>query len=429
MDQAEMSSNSQPLRRKRTSAILICLTAAVAGSILYASAINQRSSSSPSLRSNGQEQHHRQLAATAIEGADQDHNRQLIGLNLAQFVDPKSVTLRSDAPQQVGTDLTPPAPDTTAPREQFIPVDHKSRHNCQVIYITGVEGATHHGFIPIIESLAKNQVDPETGKPYKVETEPKFLKAGLFGWYSKKSWRKWGFLKTPEVDDPAFVQHVVRESCPDDGHKHVLIEWASFPSGQEDDHRSYRVKRQHEWLTMTPDEIANSDEALKHPTNMNAFYQAYSPYVDIKFIVLHRPFLETIASHKDWDGGPIIHSNIIRGFMLMLRRFLDTHLFDLVTGKRLWSLVCVERIMAKNYETEHDTKAARKRVMSYLTTFLGWDNGDCPQCFDSWHESSKVPEEVLGEENVSVLRDHMSWLEGVWPPPGEDGIAEQQCPI
>ena len=189
------------------------------------------------------------------------------------------------------------------------------------------------------------------------------------------------------------------------------------------------MHRNHEWLTMSPEEIANTEEALSHPTNMNAFYQSYSPYVDIKFIVLHRLFLETIASHRDWDGGPLPHSNIICGFLLMLRRFLDTHLYDLVSGRKLWCLVCVERIMAKNYETERDVIVSRRHVLSYLTTFLDWPSGDCPTCFDNWRESTKDPLVVLGEENVAPLIEHMKELEGVWPPPGEPGIAEQQCGI
>lgn len=396
---------------RQRSYILVFLAAAVAGSILFASTNNQRSSIT-SLRRD-----------TNLDD-DQSH-RQL--LNLAQFTDPKSVKVRSDAPLERHIATATTADGT--PREQFAPIDPNSRKNCQIIYITGVEGATHHGFIPIIEALAKNQVDPSTGRGYHVNISPDDLKAGLFGWFYTAKIKKWGFRITPEVDDAAFVQKVVSESCPDDGRKHVLIEWASFPSGHEDDKRSYRVHRQHEWLTMTPEEIANSDEALVHPTDLNAFYQSYSPYVDIKFIVLHRPFLETIASHRDWDGGPEIHSNIIRGFMLMLRRFLDTHLFDLVSGRRLWSLVCVERIMAKNYENEHDVKVARRHVMSYLSTFLDWPDGDCPQCFDDWRESSKDPLTVLGPEIVEVLAEHMQYLDGVWPPPGEEGIGEQQCGI
>lgn len=386
---------------------LIVLLAAAIGAVLFA---HRTASPTPSLR-----------------GDPIDANRRLLAsLNLAQFTDPKSVSIRSDAPVEQAVQHT--TDELGRPREQFLPVDHNSRKNCQIIYILGVEGATHHGFIPIIEALGKNQKD-ENGKRYRVDAEPKPLKAGLFGWYHKARIKKWGFENTPDVEDPALVQKVVRESCPDDGRKHVLIEWASFPSGHEDDPRSYRVHRQHDWLSMTPEQIANTDEALAHPTNMNAFYQAYSPYVDIKFVVLHRPFLETIASHRDWDGGPETHSNIIRGFMLMLRRFLDTHLFDLVSGTKLWSLVCVQSIMAKNYENDHDVKVARRHVLGYLTSFLGWPDGDCPQCFDNWRESTKDPRDVLGAENVEILEEHMKSLQGVWPPPGEEGIVEQQCGI
>lgn len=404
---------------RRGNSILALLSAALAGSILYASIDYRGPSPTPFLRRN------LQAANSKQQPNERQRQRKLAALNLSQFTDPKSVSLRSDGPAEFGTATNADG----RPREQFAQVDLQSRKNCQIVYLLGVEGATHHGFIPIIEALAKNQKDPETGLEYHVDTEPSALKAGLFGWFGGKHIKKWGFKTTPEVDDPAFVQRVVKESCPDDGKKHVMIEWASFPSGHEDDPRSYRVHRQHEWLSMSPEEIANTDEALEHPTNMNAFYQAYSPYVDIKFVVLHRPFLETIASHRDWDGGPEIHSNVIRGFMLMLRRFLDTHLFDLVSGTRLWSLVCVESIMAKNYDTEHDVKVARRHTMAYLTEFLGWHDGDCSQCFDYWRESTKDPEEYLGPENVAIMRDHMTFLEGVWPPPGEQGIVEQQCGI
>lgn len=122
------------LTRRQRSALLVSLSAAVAGSILFASTKIQQQ---PFLRNNNN------------AAGDQSH-RQLTSVNLARFVDPKSVAVRSDAPRA--------AQAVTAdgiPREQFTPVDHNSRKNCQIIYIMGVEGATHHGFIPIIEALAK----------------------------------------------------------------------------------------------------------------------------------------------------------------------------------------------------------------------------------------------------------------------------------
>jgi hypothetical protein len=125
----------------------------------------------------------------------------------------------------------------------------------------------------------------------------------------------------PDVNDLAFVQRVLAKSCPNNGRRHVIIELASFSSSHKDNQWTYhvRVPCSHKWLLISPKEIANTEKALSHPTNMNVFYQAYSPYVDIKFIVLHQPFLETIASHCNWNSRPLMHLNIIRGFMLMLQ--------------------------------------------------------------------------------------------------------------
>ena len=181
--------------------------------------------------------------------AQRSSHRRLFSVEPFQFADPKSVTICSDSP-----------------------IIENNRNNCQIVYIMGVEGATHHGFIPIIEALAQQQVDPDSGLEYIVDSNNSPLKASLFGWYSGRV-RGWGFRSPPEPDDPAFVRRVVQESCPNDGKKHVLIEWTSFPSGEEDDKRSYRVHRQHEWLSMTPEEIADSDEALRQPANIDTYIQ------------------------------------------------------------------------------------------------------------------------------------------------------------
>ena len=70
-------------------------------------------------------------------------------------------------------------------------------------------------------------------------------------------------------------------------------------------------------------------------------------------MVLHRPYIETIASHADHDGNAEQHSNVLRGFMLLIRRFLDAHDTDTLapggggSRKRTWTLVCVERLTSK----------------------------------------------------------------------------------
>jgi len=316
--------------------------------------------------------------------------------------------------------------------EKAFPSTKLKRENCQIIYIIGVEGSSHHGLLPIIESLARKQIDPDTGLGYDIDMVSEDLKSGLFGWYSYSlrmgKHSKWRFDRDPGVHDPALVQSVISSMCPNDGKRHVAIEWASFPSGYADDKRSYRVKRQKDWLQMTPEEIANDALASVHPVDLNAFYDAYAPHAEIKFVVLNRDYTETIASHKDWDTGPTTHSTIISGFMIILSRFLISHLVDSVTGTKLWSLFCLESIFAKNYQSASEVNEARRRVIFELAFFLDWPIKECPDCFSHWHESTKVPAQLLGPDNMKILYEHMSALDGIWPPKRSDDILpEQQC--
>jgi len=301
------------------------------------------------------------------------------------------------------------------------------RENCQIIYIVGVEGSNHHGFLPIIKSLAAKQIDPDTGFGYDVDEAPEALKAGLFGWYRHIVQQKWKFGVDPGVHDPAFVKSIVSSMCPNDGLRHVVIEWASFPSGNADDFRSYRVHRQSDWLHMSPQEIANDKNAMIHPVDLNAFYDAYAPHAEIKFVVLNRDYTETIASHKDWDGGSVTHSHIISGFMIILSRFLNSHLHDSITGAKLWTLLCLESIFAKNHQTAVEVSEARRNVLHNLATFLDWPVKECPDCFNHWYESTKIPEQELAD-SMEIIFDHISALEGIWPPKrSDDTMPEQQC--
>ena len=150
-------------------------------------------------------------------------------------------------------------------------------------------------------------------------------------------------------------------------------------------------------------------------------------------MVLHRPYLETVASHMDSDGTVEQHSNVLRGFMLLLRRFLDAHPRDSL-GRRTWTLVCVERLKSSFYGDGDGSAEAwdegRRRIVSHLAEFLGWDNRGadaCADCFDGWEESGRDKVGELGEGSVRVLLDHMRKLGGIWPPEVEDPLMEQKC--
>ncbi|KAL7538667.1 hypothetical protein ACHAXR_008716 [Thalassiosira sp. AJA248-18] len=280
------------------------------------------------------------------------------------------------------------------------------RHNCQIIYVLGVEGTVHHGFTPILETLARQQVDSSTSTPYVVTYADNTLRSALFG-FRKES---------RPLDNPTLVRNVIRKICPHNHIKHVIIEDSSFPSSTSDDKRTYRIHRQPWWTesTTTMEEIAMSDTAMNHPTNLYTFYKEFSPYANIQFVVLHRSFIETIASHAE-TFSPIQHSTVVRGFMLLLRRFLDSHTYDELTGQRLWTLVCVEQIMSKFHNGDDEQiKFTRQHILSYLADFLGWPQDECPDCYSGWKESSKKHLEVLGEDNVAILLEHMRKMGGIW---------------
>ena len=136
----------------------------------------------------------------------------------------------------------------------------------------------HHGIAPVITQLAQLQVD-EHGIPYEIIDHDKpFILRAIFGLHGKDT----------IIDDPLLVQHTLQNLCPNDGKKRILMEAHSFPSKSETADWYYRTPRQKEWRTMTMDEIAESESALNHPTNLYKFYDAYSPFADVKFVVLHR---------------------------------------------------------------------------------------------------------------------------------------------
>ncbi|KAL3799880.1 hypothetical protein ACHAW5_004392 [Stephanodiscus triporus] len=285
---------------------------------------------------------------------------------------------------------------------------------CTIVYVLGVEGSMHHGVTPVLRSLAKMQLDEYTGLPYDVKYANRELRSAIFG-FSKND---------RTIDNPTMVRHTMRRICPANGAHHVIVEDLSFPSGEADDPRTYRVHRQRWWYQSTMEQIAMSETALNHPTNLYAFYEAYSPYADIRFVVLHRPYIKTVASHMDYDGTVEQHSNVLRGYMLLLRRFLDSH-------PRTWTLVCVERMTSSFHGDNVESRdESRRRILSMLAEFLGWDHRTaegCHDCYDGWEESGRDHVGELGEENMLVLLEHMRTLGGIWPPEVEGAILEQKC--
>ena len=299
------------------------------------------------------------------------------------------------------------------------------RDNCQIVYVLGVEGSIHHGFTPILQTLAKQQVD-KNEDPYLVEYADGRLRKALFGFHNGN---------TTAIDDRNLIKNLFRKKlCPNDGRKYVYIEDISFPSGYVyNETRTYRVKRQEYWAKSDMYTIAKEKLALNHPLNLYKFVGAYSQYAEIKFVVIHRSFVETIASHTDFDGNIQHHSNVIRGFLLLIRHFLMRNPFDTISGQKLWTVVCMERLMAKYYSGDEAKRArSRQNILTYLSLFLNWPISTCEECWDKWHDSTKVHGDILGESRVKILQQHMKELEGLWPPlraSDEEVVEEQICSL
>jgi hypothetical protein len=327
------------------------------------------------------------------------------------------------------------------------------KKNCQIIYVLGVEGSIHHGIVPVIKALAERQVDPVTGEGYDVVKGHELLRSAIFdsscarrggdggggddgdGEEEEEGPCVGGEGGKLSMDDPSSVQTLLREMCPyytgtDRTKRHVIIEGNSFPSGRSNE--NYRVTRQSDWSSMTPEEISTSETALNHPTSLYDFYDSFGPYVDVRFVVLHRPYMEIIASHPNFDGGPRRHSVVISGFIILLSRFLAGHMYSISLGGNvpLWTILCTDRLSSRSFLTEGELHESRASVLRYVANFLGWPDSACPECFDDWVESEKrsSPRESFGDEAADEILGNARMLESIWPPRRpEDALPQQQC--
>ena len=307
----------------------------------------------------------------------------------------------------------------------------------------------HHGFMPVLKSLAERQSDglAAGGMPeYDVMYENEPLHSAIFKPLDEPPYCDRGESEKEEVGGgpcdvrsmsiPGSVVALLDEICPkrnDVRKRRIFLEDNSFPSGEAAHHREIRASQ---WNRMSAAEIANSITASNHPANLNDLYDSFGPYVDVRFVVLHRPYLETIASHPGFDGGPVRHSILISGFIMLLSRFLSTHMYSAPSrdGKYspLWTIVCTDRLTSKSFTTENELLESRASVLRHLANFLGWPVSTCPDCFDGWRESTKrvSPQERFGDEATDEVLVHAKMLESIWPPRRtEDFWPEQQCGI
>ena len=200
---------------------------------------------------------------------------------------------------------------------------------------------------------------------------------------------------------------------------------------------------------------------MTESTYLYNFYKFYAPHADIRFVTLHRPLKEMIASHDDdwfqfttYSDEHVDHrSNEISDAFKSLLKLLemievvDARQYNgvpLSTDAKSWTLVCLEQLMSNYYEediemmTPDETTGkrslpnlARSGILSNLATFLGWPSTHCVDCFGSW---AGYDEDywTLVDEFEMMMHEHVfakykGNLEGVWPPVVKNSISEQDC--
>ena len=80
-------------------------------------------------------------------------------------------------------------------------------------------------------------------------------------------------------------------------------------------------------------------------------------------------------------------------------------------------------------ENSFELNYARERILEYVSSFLGWTGIECKDCYLNWKDSKKNHLEILGEQKVAILLEHMRKLGGVWPPLPNDALPEQKCAL
>jgi len=370
-------------------------------------------------------------------GHDERYNRKLMTI---EYTDPKSVEVKTNPY------VTPPNNDAiVAPSDRLRTtvsingvVNEASRKNCQFIIVLGTEGSLQNDIEPIFSSLASLQ-------PNSLYIHPRSADSPELDLFRRTFYNLVEHYGPPRLEElaphPEMVRKRMEALCPptinngdgqEDGERRrIYYGDIPFPYGSINS-----PGRMDAWQDMTVEEIAQDVLDSGRPTNLQTMLQVFGPYADIKFIALHRPYLDTIAHFAHKDGGAVLHSKMIAGHMMAFSQFLNAHPIDRYTNSKLWMVLCLHQLWSTSYQSVEDIIAGRQRIVERIANFLGWriigstteEDDDGEDFFGHWHEKHKDPLTKLGFENMDEIRKHVQLLEGVWPP-GEEGRVAEVCSV
>lgn len=209
----------------------------------------------------------------------------------------------------------------------YITVPNDARAACEIVSVIGLEGTGHHGLGPVLTSMLNF-----------AENKQRVIRRSLI---------KSASANYTEI----FSQYAA--SCKNKKVSCISVGGGSFPNSRSP--FTTKLKSQMRW---NPENEKHWRFLMEvgHPIQIEKFYLAAHQFCAVKFILLHRNFVDTNWSHKTWDTGIRGHSRVLG----MFAEYIDKNLQKLPTN--VWKRI--------DYEDFWSNK--REVVLSDLSKFLNW---------------------------------------------------------
>jgi hypothetical protein len=95
-----------------------------------------------------------------------------------------------------------------------------------------LKGTMHHGMSPVLCELAHRQIEPQTGTPYHVQFETRYLRYGLFG-YPAWVGNEFKYNNLSVMKDQELVHRVISAICPNNGKHPCYNRRCEFPGWRQ----------------------------------------------------------------------------------------------------------------------------------------------------------------------------------------------------
>lgn len=232
----------------------------------------------------------------------------------------------------------------------------KVKGNCQEIHVIGLEGVGHHGFGPVLNQLAFQT--PEIVILRRT--------SGPGGINIAKG------IKEANYSQVAEGFRFRAEACLRQTKTCVSFGGCSYPCSRSP--FTSKLKSVKRW------EPKHLSYLLRvgHPIHISKWFAAASKHCDIRFVLLHRNFVETVFTHRTWDTGVRGHSEVL----LLFAEYIDVMLKHIPQSS--WV----------RFDYEDFWSFRREEALKALVHFLGWE-ANVQKAFESSNFRLQIMRKVL----------------------------------